>query len=808
MLHRAKQSQESLPFDRYDSPTSNTRRGTQASLYPPSPDENVQRSRKRSGSPLRHSISASPQSVDGSPLPGGDGDPWGNGYSRYNEEPTSPTLGTTFARVANSIVSSLRSPSLHPSEDEIEAQAIREREHSRHEAERILMREAEERRIMEEKILAMRGVRSESQTSLNLPPSLAPSAPGGSPRKEESGWWQSAKSKLAPAKELTAAQQIIKDTKVKDKEAKKGKGREPRTPTRKSSDPSLHLDLPHGGMYRPESTSPTQDQHTPSKEYPGSFRPGASPAFGMSPASKSGKEGEGPPVYAKFTYNGTLDVAETLLTIARRFEKLERWTVGHVRALEDRVGDVEKWLVDKEDARQASDEARQKELGENKKLVQEIKTRGDELKRIADESQRNTQQLTKTVQQTVEREVAKAVAKIPTPSTTFSSSREPEVTKRDLQQLQSEISTVRDGVAEITSKLADMSRTVPGQHRASDRRNSGSPVPVATHNTGGVGSTSSRSRLPYPSGDYASGDGITPPSSPPPILPVTNGRFSASTTSPSVPTPTPVTPGLRSAGSFTSLNAAGSFTSLNATRPLVQSTNSYSSLDIPAKRAERPSSTSPTPRNRKRYTVALGGSLASPLEQLQQDFEEANKDAEPDAPSHDDSPMGIKLIGSSAFSRDSPSPSRNGHGKEETIGGTPIDLSRVAVVSPPSGNTPLGSLNSSRLRNQNGSPGSLRIRAQSAYGAPAGWDSMSQKIGTTPPLRPRRRSGDMSGQAEFGAMSGPKSAGGLGSTNKFVDPLILRKKDKEVVVPRLPVPKGKTSFGDLLAFFDGEKKGE
>lgn len=38
----------------------------------------------------------------------------------------------------------------------------------------------------------------------------------------------------------------------------------------------------------------------------------------------------------------------TLLNIARRFEKLERWTVGHVRALEERMGDVEQWLVDKE----------------------------------------------------------------------------------------------------------------------------------------------------------------------------------------------------------------------------------------------------------------------------------------------------------------------------------------------------------------------------------------------------------------------------------------------------------------------------
>ena len=34
--------------------------------------------------------------------------------------------------------------------------------------------------------------------------------------------------------------------------------------------------------------------------------------------------------------------------IAKRFEKVEKWTVGHVRALEDRMNDVERWLVDKE----------------------------------------------------------------------------------------------------------------------------------------------------------------------------------------------------------------------------------------------------------------------------------------------------------------------------------------------------------------------------------------------------------------------------------------------------------------------------
>jgi len=57
---------------------------------------------------------------------------------------------------------------------------------------------------------------------------------------------------------------------------------------------------------------------------------------------------EAPPLYAQFTSQGTLDVPGTLLMIAKRFEKLEKWTVGHVRAFEDRMNDVERWLVDKE----------------------------------------------------------------------------------------------------------------------------------------------------------------------------------------------------------------------------------------------------------------------------------------------------------------------------------------------------------------------------------------------------------------------------------------------------------------------------
>ena len=175
---------------------------------------------------------------------------------------------------------------------------------------------------MEEKILAMRSnARTNFQTSLPLPGVGDNTITANSPGKEDrSGWWKAAKEKLGPSRELTPAQQIIQDTKVKDKDTKKSnKGKEPKTPTKKMSDPSiLHLDIPRD---RQDSTSPT-------REY-GSRLTSAHNGG----ASQSAKDGENPPLYAKFTPLGTLDVPETLLTLARRFEKLECWTVGHVRAL-------------------------------------------------------------------------------------------------------------------------------------------------------------------------------------------------------------------------------------------------------------------------------------------------------------------------------------------------------------------------------------------------------------------------------------------------------------------------------------------
>ncbi|TFK32399.1 hypothetical protein BDQ12DRAFT_617098, partial [Crucibulum laeve] len=103
---------------------------------------------------------------------------------------------------------------------------------------------------------------------------------------------------------------------------------------------------------------------------------------------------EAPPLYAQFNSQGTLDIHSTLLTIAKRFEKLEKWTVGHVRALEDRMSDVERWLVDKEKEKEKEGEKESKlmkdssgsaelrhELREIKDEVSELQGRVGELGR-------------------------------------------------------------------------------------------------------------------------------------------------------------------------------------------------------------------------------------------------------------------------------------------------------------------------------------------------------------------------------------------------------------------------------------------
>ena len=609
-----------------------------------------------------------------------------------------------------------------PTEAEIEAQAIREREASRREAERILTQEAEQRRAMEERILAMKSV---SQAS--LPPPQKPSAaitPTGSPRQGKDdtlpAWWSAAKSRLTPTKELTPAQQIIQETKVKNKSEEKVLKKRVKEKKRATMDPNLNLSIPE---------QPTTSRPNSAPSSPGDIsisNVSSNPALGSSTtklaildratspnSAVANASKDSPPLYAKFDSTGRLDIPETLLAIARRFEKLERWAVGHVRALEDRVGDIEKWLVDKEEARQKSEEEYMKE-------------------------------------------------------------KESWVSRSDFEHVSNEVSAVKEGLSGVKSRMLEMGRTT-GTAAMTYKPASGSsgsytpspaqpPPPIsATTSDEAIASSSSRTRLPYPTGDYSSpGDlGFSPPASPPPRVrsPPTRSSFAGALTTPSV-------------------------TSSGLSAP------ELSTEGKEGKAAPRRQSVSPTPR--KRYTVALGGPLTSPLEQLAKDFD----------PSHPSDRSDNEGGFFSSAVPDSPPL----HAREDTIGGTPINLSRLDSVSSQQ-NIPASIVNPPT----DGAANSNRMRAQSSYGVLAGWNASSLQD-TTPPLRMRRKSG---GSADAGMGTGgldtsrstSTATTAAAGTGKFVDPLIIRKKEREgITSPRTPVGNRGRTVGELAAFFDGGEK--
>lgn len=343
--------------------------------------------RTRSRSPLRHSFSSDT-----------DGDYFTDARSTARDSFSAQShgrpgvakqLASSFLRVGSQFMGSPaggpqpnlpqtpQSPrSVHSrmTDAEIEAEAMREKERSRLEAERILTQEASERKRAEERILSMLRPTSDVQQHSSGTPKDDISPVFATPKKERDdsgggGWMSGLVKKLTPTKDpLTPAQQIINDARARDKEhekdRKKGKGKNgqwPASPEAKNSDPAfLQLGQPAlpsalttpssspSSRLAPSNYSPfnnTSAGHgvingfstpTPQRTH---GPPGGSPVLG---ASSPGGEREATPLYAMFNSEGTLDVPATLITIARRFEKLEKWAVSHVRALEDRMKDVEK----------------------------------------------------------------------------------------------------------------------------------------------------------------------------------------------------------------------------------------------------------------------------------------------------------------------------------------------------------------------------------------------------------------------------------------------------------------------------------
>ena len=101
-------------------------------------------------------------------------------------------LAASFVQRMGTFVGGIapRSPLL--SDAELEAEAERERDRSRREAEAILTREAQQRRLVEDRVLSM----MESTKSLPPPPSRSQTTPSPSNSRKETGgatsWWSSA----------------------------------------------------------------------------------------------------------------------------------------------------------------------------------------------------------------------------------------------------------------------------------------------------------------------------------------------------------------------------------------------------------------------------------------------------------------------------------------------------------------------------------------------------------------------------------------------------------------------------------------
>ena len=247
-------------------------------------------------------------------------------------------LAASFVQRMNSFVGGIAPPKspMMPTDAELEAEA--ERDWSRREAEAILTREAQSRKLVEERVLAM----IESTKSLPPPPSRSQTTTTPSPsnsQKESSSWWTAAKNKLTPTKDkdkepLTLAQQVIQDAKARDKKGGKGKEKEwPANAQGKFNDPAFaNLNILVAPPTRkPVPSSPSSP--TPSRPSLSNMPPNLTPSpMRTTDTISSLPSHEAPPLYAQFNTQGTLDVPGTLLAIAKRLEKLEIWTVGHVRA--------------------------------------------------------------------------------------------------------------------------------------------------------------------------------------------------------------------------------------------------------------------------------------------------------------------------------------------------------------------------------------------------------------------------------------------------------------------------------------------
>ncbi|KAK7052983.1 hypothetical protein VNI00_004304 [Paramarasmius palmivorus] len=708
-------------------------------------------------------------------------------------------MAASFAQRMGDLVNGMatpRSPSL-PSDAELEAEAERERDRTRREAERIISREAAERKMVEDRVLAM----MENTRALPPPPSRSQTMPNPNPPSpagsQKESWWATAKNKLTPTKEkeLTPAQQVIQDAKTRDKEIKRlSKGKEKEwssNPNLQGSyaDSALNLNLP--------PTTPTpQAPRRPAPGSPASPTPSRSnmaPNLSPSPlrskdAGSSSPSREAPPLYAQFNAQGTLDVHVTLLTIAKRFEKLEKWTVGHVRALEERMSDVERWLVDKEKEKEAASV-----ISSTQQPASISDAANTEIKELREEIVELQGRIT---------EIGREMARLAVSPGNLSSAK-------SMQSTTPPTSSMHEKLSSSTADIIDPD--MPLAFTATPHARTRVPSVTARHSTSppmAASRVSAGTRLPYPTGDYAAPEGafFSPPGSPPssatksrvvsvsniPGLPESamNGNRNSNTTataSTNGNTPLPSSSSSYSVQSFSTSSSISPAPSANRNSPTPSpaplSAKGSKQLPVPAHKSSaaslRQNSTSPTPR--KRYTVALGGPIVAP-----DDYEEQQQ------PARAQSRNGSRVNYTS-----SPGPLENEEDDDDDFGDETIGKSKGSGVLKASASAPDANNTVSTTKSLPSSPSNLRTRAQSAYGlssiAAQSPNTMAAlaNTNTTQPLRPRVRS---------------KSTDRLDSAAKsFVDPLVLRRQEAATKVA-MPKPVGKVPVGQLVAFFDGERK--
>ncbi|KAF5339133.1 hypothetical protein D9611_011119 [Ephemerocybe angulata] len=755
-------------------------------------------------------------------------------------------LAASFVQRVNTFVGGIapKSPNML-SDAELEAEAERERERSRREAEAILMREAQQRKQVEERMLAM----MDNAKGLPPPPSshshTIPTTPSpGSSYKDTGGWWQAAKNRLTPVKDrespITPAQQVILDAKAKEKT---------------DPPPTANLNIPlQPPTRKPVPASPSSP--TPSR--PSLSTPNLSPSpMRQTDSLANSPSREAPPVYVSFTPQGTVDVPVTLLAIAKRFEKLEKWTIGHVRALEDRMNDVERWLVEKENLKDEDKSNSSKAPQESLPAV------GQELTEIRDE----ISELQGRVG-----ELGREMAKMATAPSNLSSGPKTQTVQAAVSVAPRQASTTLVHEAQsptIEASVAEVFTTPRHTRLPSSARESTSP-PLASART------PSGTRLPYPTGDYNSPpETFSPTGSPNASL---NSKRRGQSISSISGLPSHSYAGISAGAGGSPISSVFNIASTLTGRPLsppsgpsakanpiattttatITNTNRTSSpIPIPTKNtglpppkstAPRQGSVSPTPR--KRYTVALGGPIVAPP---------SPPDAEenPPASSHTSGRRLPATPKSSARTIPESDDEEEEEDGGETIGkSASARFTRKLTVQKKRSNTSISSVSSidqDVLRgtapptrkvggdfssNQYNTPtlgSQRRMKAQSVYGmssfinssansstsnvgTPATTTTSTTKTnvtatfgtspGTTAPLRLRSKSSDrLNSDAGFFSGSTPPTP----NSAKFVDPLLLRRKQE--VAAGTPgganaggvSSKGKLAVNQLVAFFDKDK---